>query len=250
MKNRKRLDMAMVDRNLAPSRDKARAMIMAGEVLLGERVVFKPDHRVSPEDSIVIKARYPYVSRGAFKIERAFREFGLSPRDLRVVDIGISSGGFTDYMLQRGAASVTGVDVNIKQVDQAIRIRPEVRLIEKNARFLVPEDIGFEPDLFTIDVSFISVLRVLEALRRFPRTRVLALVKPQFEADRHRVGKGGVVRDDLLRSRILEDLKNKIETLGFRLLAMTEAGIRGRRGNQEFFFLLESGNRPINDDKI
>jgi 23S rRNA (cytidine1920-2'-O)/16S rRNA (cytidine1409-2'-O)-methyltransferase len=190
------------------------------------------------------------VSRGAFKIEKAFAEFGIDPNGLRVADVGISTGGFSDFMLQNGVRNIVGIDVNTRQVDEKIRNDDRVVLLQKNARHLERKDLPFLPDLFTIDVSFISVLKILPALSQFQEARILALIKPQFEAPRGRVGKGGVVKKQEQIDRILDAVGGKIEGLGFRILAATEAGIRGRRGNQEYFFLIESGKTAAIDDKI
>lgn len=252
MKERKknRLDQALLLRGLAPDLKKAQAMVMAGDVFLDGQKADKSDRLVSASDPITLRARRPYVSRGAFKIERAVREFAIPLPGLKVLDIGISTGGFSDYFLQNGAAAVLGVDVTISQVDGALSRDPRLRLLRKNARFLKKEDVPFEPDLVVMDLSFISITAVLPVLAVFPRARVMALVKPQFEAERGRVGKGGVVRDREERLAILLRLKRRIEELDFAVQGCCPAGIRGKKGNQEYFFLLQSGKKSSIDDKM
>lgn len=239
-----------MERRLVISREKGVAQIMAGEILVNGQVVYKPDQKVAADSEIEIKKRYPYVSRGAFKIKKAFEDFLIEMTGLKVLDIGISTGGFTDYMLQQGAAAVTGVDVNIDQVDYRLRQDKRVTLVKKNARFLNAEDIAFEPDLITMDLSFISVAKILPALQVFKDARIICLVKPQFESEKYKVGKGGVVRERERRLKILMDLKERIETLTYAVLAVTEAGVKGRKGNREYFFLLEYGNKVSINDKI
>jgi 23S rRNA (cytidine1920-2'-O)/16S rRNA (cytidine1409-2'-O)-methyltransferase len=236
-----RLDAALVQRGLATSREKAQALIMAGEVRVDGQLVDKADFRVTDGHGIDVVRDYPYASRGAFKLERALERFAVDPSGLTVLDVGISNGGFADFLLQRGAARVVGVDVNIAQVDERLRRDPRVRLLEKNARFLTAADVPERPDLVVADLSFISVTKVLPALAVFSPADMLVMIKPQFEAERGRVGKGGVVRDAERRGEILLNLKHRAEELGFTLLNVCPAGIRGKKGNQEYFFHLRVG---------
>jgi 23S rRNA (cytidine1920-2'-O)/16S rRNA (cytidine1409-2'-O)-methyltransferase len=245
-----RLDKELVERGLTVSREKGVALIMAGEVVVDGQIVYKADRQVTADSTIEIKKRYPYASRGGIKIEKAFERFAIDTKGLKAVDIGISTGGFSDYMLQHGAARVTGVDVNIDQVDYRLRQDGRLSLLKKNARFLERGDIDYEPDLITVDLSFISVTKVLPVLKVFKEAKILCLVKPQFESEKYRVGKGGVVRDSERRLNILLTLKNRIEALGYGVLAFTEAGVKGRKGNREYFFLLGYGNKVSIDDKI
>jgi len=247
---KKRLDIEIVERGLAPSREKAQALIMAGEVLVDGECFHKPDKKVTSENAIDIKKKYPYVSRGAFKIKKAFTVFSINVNDLKVVDIGISTGGFSDFMLKNGAEVITGIDVNIQQVDYQLRKNKKLKLVEKNARNLKKNDIEYDPDLITIDVSFISVLKIIPALKIFRKAMILALIKPQFEAERKRVGKGGVIKNIEERMRIIKQVKEKIEALNYSVLGIAEAGIKGRRGNQEFFFLMKYGKKGIDNDKM
>lgn len=245
-----RLDEEVVKRGLAPSLEKARAFIMAGEILVNGQVVSKADAIVTPDRLVEIKEKSPYASRGAAKIEKPFAEFAIAVKGMKVVDIGISTGGFTDYMLQNGAEAAVGVDVNIRQVDDRLKKEPRLVLLEKNARFLEPGDIPFEPDLITMDVSFISVTRILPALSAFKKARILTLIKPQFEARREDVEKGGVIREKDKRVEILLELKRKIQQLNYAVTGFTSAGVKGRKGNREYFFLLEYGKKDSINDTI
>lgn len=248
-----RLDEEVVKRGLAPSKEKANAMIMAGDVLVDHQVVYKSDKIVTPDHCVQLKEKFPYVSRGALKIEKALRDFSIDIKDLQVLDIGISTGGFTDYMLKNGALGVTGVDVNIQQVDDRLKQDNRLKLIKANARKeadLTVDNIGFEPDLITMDVSFISVIKILPVLVRFKRAQIVLLIKPQFEAKRENVDKGGIVREKKKRLQVLLDLKQQIIDLNFFVKDFTPAGVKGRKGNREYFFLLGYGKKPSINDKI
>jgi 23S rRNA (cytidine1920-2'-O)/16S rRNA (cytidine1409-2'-O)-methyltransferase len=246
-----RLDQALLLRGLAPDLKKAQALVMAGAVFLDGQKADKPDRRVSPETRIEIREKKPYVSRGGLKIAKAIAKLAIAVPGLKVLDIGISTGGFSDYLLQHGAAEILGVDVTVSQVDSRLSADPRLRLLQKNARFLKREDVPFDPDLVVMDLSFISITAVLPVLADFPRAKVLALVKPQFEAERGRVGRGGVVRDPQERLGILLRIKRRIEDLDFAVLGCCPAGIKGKKGNQEYFFLLQRGkNNSISDTMI
>jgi len=245
-----RLDIELAKRGLAPSREKAKALIMAGDVLVDHQVVYKADKTVTDENVIELKQKFPYASRGAFKIESAFNEFAVDMNGLKALDIGISTGGFTDYMLKHGAIHVTGVDVNIQQVDCHLREDPRVTLVKANARYLTRDEIAYEPDVITIDVSFISITKILPALAAFKNARIISLVKPQFEAKREKIGKGGVIRSTDRQAEVVLDLKQQLEELGFGITGFTFAGVKGRKGNQEYFFLLEYGKESTINDII
>jgi 23S rRNA (cytidine1920-2'-O)/16S rRNA (cytidine1409-2'-O)-methyltransferase len=248
-----RLDKEIVQRGLVPSREKARALIMAGDVLVDDQVEDKAGKIVTAANRIELREKFPYVSRGALKIEKALNDFSLPVKGLKILDIGISTGGFSDYMLKNGADEVTGVDVNIRQVDDSLKRHPRLKLIQANARYgedLAAEKIGFEPDLVTIDVSFISLTKILPAISQFGRAKIVALVKPQFEAPRGNVGKGGVIRKEEKRLDILLNLKRQIISLEYGVTGFTLAGIKGKKGNQEYFFLLEYGKNTSISDKI
>jgi 23S rRNA (cytidine1920-2'-O)/16S rRNA (cytidine1409-2'-O)-methyltransferase len=245
-----RLDLALVERGLAPDLKRAQALVMAGEVLVNGHKADKSDRPVGSAEAITIKARSRYVSRGALKIAKAVAELGITVPGLKVLDIGISTGGFSDFFLQHGAAEAFGVDVTIDQVDPRLRADPRLRLLETNARFLKGDDVPFAPDLVVMDLSFISITAVLPVLSAFPGAPALVLVKPQFEARRGRVGRGGVVRDRQARRDILLRLKHRVEELGFAVCGWCAAGVKGRRGNQEYFFLLRRGKNNSIDDKM
>lgn len=245
-----RLDQALLARGLASDLKQAQARIMAGEVEVNGQQADRPDRRVDAGDDVAFKARNPYVSRGGLKIEKAVRELAVATAGQRVLDIGIATGGFSDFFLQHGAAEVLGVDVTISQVDARLRAEPRLRLLQKNARRLERSDVPFAPDLVVIDLSFISIAAVLPVLHQFPQARVLALVKPQFEAPRGRVGRRGVLSDPARRREVLLRLKRRVEDQGFAVLGCAAAGVRGRRGNQEYFFLLGQGKNSSIDDRI
>lgn len=247
---KERLDETLLRRGLAPDLKKARALVMAGDVWVDGRKADKADAKVAAGQAVGIRARSPFVSRGALKIAAAVEALAIRPAGMKILDLGISTGGFSDFFLQRGAAQVLGVDVTVSQVDGRLRRDPRLRLLEKNARFLARADVPFEPDLVVMDLSFISITAVLPVLRPFARARILALVKPQFEAPRGRVGRGGVVRDAGARREVLLGLKRRIEQLDFAVLGWCPAGVRGRRGNQEYFFLLGQGKTFSIDDKM
>ncbi len=236
-----RLDAEIAARELLPLGENLQAYIMAGEVFVDGQVVYEADKMVTGNNLIEIKRKHPFVSRGALKIEKAFKDFSIAIRGEKFLDIGISTGGFADYMLKNGAAAGTGIDVNIDQVDYRLRRDKRLKLIKGNARFLKKEDIDYEPGIITIDVSFISIVKILPALAVFPAARIIALVKPQFEAKKRDVGRGGIIADEGKRTAILNDLKRQIESLNFSVVNMTPAGVKGRKGNQEYFFLL-AGN--------
>lgn len=245
-----RLDRELVDRGLTSSVELARAIIMAGEVLVDQQVEYRADRPVVAENSLEIRIKHPFASRGALKLQQAVQAFSLLVEGKTFLDIGISSGGFSDFLLKNGASFGLGIDVNLDQVDYRLRQDGRLRLLQANARDLKPADIGFSPDIVVIDVSFISVTRILPPLAVFPRADILALIKPQFEAEREEVGRGGVIHDQARRLDILIRLKERIEALKFGLLGVCPAGVRGRRGNQEYFFLLKYGQKSIINDKM
>jgi 23S rRNA (cytidine1920-2'-O)/16S rRNA (cytidine1409-2'-O)-methyltransferase len=245
-----RLDQALLLRGMASSLDEAQALIMAGEIQVNGQMAAKADRPLEATDAIAVKKKHPYVSRGALKIEKAIQDFAIAVPGLKILDLGISTGGFSDYLFRRGAAEICGVDVTISQVDFNLRRNPRLSLLEKNARFLKKEDIPFEPDLVIMDLSFISITMILPVLAVFAKARILALIKPQFEAVKGGVGRGGVVRDLERRLQILLRLKRQVEDLGFAVLGCSRAGVKGKKGNQEYFFLLQHGKKNSIDDRI
>lgn len=245
-----RLDLCLVERGLVPSRDKAKAMIMAGEVMINGQLALKADKTVLPDDVLAIREKYPYVSRGAFKLEAAVRRFGMAVAGKRILDVGVSTGGFCDYLLQHGALGVVGIDVNTRQVADSLRADPRVCLIEMNIKQFLPSVLPYPPDWVVIDLSFISILKALSVLSALGDLPVLGMVKPQFESPRGQVGKGGVVRDPRRVGQILLGLVASAKELGYGVLDLAPAGIKGKKGNQEYFFLLRYGQPTCIDDKM
>jgi 23S rRNA (cytidine1920-2'-O)/16S rRNA (cytidine1409-2'-O)-methyltransferase len=239
---RVRADLALVERGLAPSREKARALILAGEVLAGDRPVDKAGELVDADAELRLRsAPMPYVSRGGIKLAHALDTFGVDPRGLVALDVGASTGGFTDCLLQRGAVRVHCVDVGHGQLDWKIASDARVRVHDRvNVRTIDPALIGERVELVVIDVSFISLRLVLPALPPLarPGAPVVALVKPQFEVGRENVGKGGIVRDEVARARSLVDVRAAAVALGFAAYGETTSPITGGKGNVEFLLHL------------
>jgi 23S rRNA (cytidine1920-2'-O)/16S rRNA (cytidine1409-2'-O)-methyltransferase len=231
-----RLDRLLVERGLAESREKAQAMIMAGEVLVGGQKAAKPGHAVDDSAAVEVLARPLYVSRGGLKLAAALPRFGIDPTGKVCVDIGSSTGGFTDALLQAGAARVHAVDVGAGQLAWSLRTDPRVVLHEGiNARELAFEEIGEPADLVVCDVSFISVTLILPAavpLLR-PEGQMVILIKPQFEVGRGQVGKGGIVRDPSLHEAACDRVRQAVEQHGFATEIM-DSPILGAEGNKEF----------------
>lgn len=231
-----RLDRLLVDRGLADSREKAQALIMAGEVLLNGQKAAKPGQPVTPDAAVEVLARPPYVSRGGLKLAAALRHFAIDVTGQVCLDIGSSTGGFTDALLQAGAARVHAVDVGAGQLAWSIRTDPRVAIHEGiNARELRFEDIGETVSLITCDVSFISVTLILPAAVPMlqPAGRMVILIKPQFEVGKGQVGKGGIVRDPTLHQAACARVESGVRNLGF-LTSMIESPILGAEGNKEF----------------
>jgi 23S rRNA (cytidine1920-2'-O)/16S rRNA (cytidine1409-2'-O)-methyltransferase len=237
-----RVDVLMVERALAETREKAQALIMAGEVSVGGRPATKPGHQVDAEAEITVKAPLPFVSRGGFKLRHALDTFGLDVSGLVVADVGASTGGFTDCLLQRGAARVYAIDVGKGQLDWRLRQDPRVIVLDDtNVRYL--EALPESADAVVVDVSFISLRLVLPVVARLlrPGGWVVALVKPQFEAGRARVGKGGVVRDPAVHREVLASILGWAPTIGLGPLTAVASPIRGPAGNVEFLIHLALG---------
>ncbi len=225
-----------MERGLAESREKAQALIMAGEVLLNGQKASKPGQSVAADSTLEVLARPPYVSRGGLKLAAALREFGIDAGDKVCLDIGSSTGGFTDALLQAGAARVHAVDVGVGQLDWKLRTDPRVAVHEGiNARELQFSDIGELVDIAVCDVSFISVTLILPAAARLlrPDGQLVILIKPQFEVGKGRVGKGGIVRDPALHREVCERIEQAVRESGF-VTALMESPILGAEGNKEF----------------
>jgi 23S rRNA (cytidine1920-2'-O)/16S rRNA (cytidine1409-2'-O)-methyltransferase len=233
-----RADRLLVGRGLAPSREKAQALIMAGLVSSGNRRILKPGEVIEADAEITLKGGLPFVGRGGLKLAEALGRFGLSVMGKIAVDIGASTGGFTDCLLQRGARRVYAVDVDTKQLDCRLRNDPRVVTVEKNARYLGAGDLPEPPDLITLDVSFISILKILPALKEIPGAwPLVALIKPQFEAGRSEVGKKGVIRDAAVHEAVLARVARAGRECGFGLRGLIRCSTRGQKGNVEFFGL-------------
>jgi 23S rRNA (cytidine1920-2'-O)/16S rRNA (cytidine1409-2'-O)-methyltransferase len=233
---RKRLDQLLVERGLADSRARAQAVILAGQVFVDGLRADKPGHSVPADSRIEVAARLPYVSRGGLKLEAALDRFDLSVAGRTCLDIGASTGGFTDVLLQRGARRVYAVDVGKGQLDWKLRIDPRVIVRERiNARLLRPEHVGEPVDLAVCDVSFISVTLILPAVVPLlgPGGEMVILVKPQFEVGRGQVGKGGIVRDPELHRAACGRVEEAVRQLGFDARLM-ESPVTGAEGNREF----------------
>jgi len=238
--SRMRVDQRMVDLGLAPSRAKAQALIMAGSVYAGDTRVDKAGTLVDAEMELRLKGEEsPYVSRGGIKLDGALRAFGVDPTGLRCMDVGASTGGFTDCLLQRGATSVCAVDVGYGQLAHKLRTDPRVNVMERtNARTLKPEDIGGQVDLIVVDASFISLVKLGEGMARClrPGGTLVALVKPQFEAGREEASRGnGVIRDPGVRARAIQSAVDGLSDLGFEILGQCDSPITGPKGNLEAF---------------
>jgi 23S rRNA (cytidine1920-2'-O)/16S rRNA (cytidine1409-2'-O)-methyltransferase len=242
-----RLDDVLVSEGLADSRTRARALIRTGRVLVDDVPVEKPGTHVRPGASVRVRgADRTYVSRGGEKLAGALADLGVSPEGLVCLDLGASTGGFTDCLLRAGARRVVAVDVGYGQLDVRLRNDPRVVVLERtNARNLRREDVPETIDLVTMDLAFISATKVLPVLPEVaPGADVLVLVKPQFEVGREQVGKGGVVRDDAPRERAVDAVRACAEELGYRAAGRVDSRLPGPRGNREIFLWLQIRPRP------
>ena len=238
MSKKLRLDQLLVGRGFFPSREQARRAILAGKVSVATRVADKPSELLDEQTTVMVKAGRKYVGRGAVKLEAALDHFGIDVRGKTALDIGASTGGFTDCMLQRGVEKVYAVDVGYGQLDWKLRNDTRVTVLEKtNARFLTGDQVQELVDICVIDVSFISLTLILPnalALLK-PDGVILALIKPQFELQRSDVGKGGIVRDPALHQKAQDKIVAFVNDLGHVIAGIAPAAIKGADGNQEFF---------------
>ncbi len=234
-----RLDRLLVDRGLAESRERAQALILAGQVLADGQKLEKCGAVVRAGAELrILGENLPYVGRGGLKLQGALEAFHIDPSGRACLDIGASTGGFTDCLLQRGAVSVVAIDAGTNQLDWKLRNDPRVRVLEKtNARYLRADHMGVTFDLVTMDVSFISSTLILPVLPPLLHVGalLLVLVKPQFEVGRGQVGKGGVVRDPVLHQQAVARVSQKVRDLGFEKMATVPSPILGSSGNREFF---------------
>jgi len=244
---RNRLDTELVRRGLADSRQRAQGLILAGKVLVGGEKVEKSGAQVDESADIRITGcDIPYVSRGGLKLKAALDFFGINASGLVCADIGASTGGFTDCLLQEGASKVYALDVGYGLLGMKIRQDPRVAIIERvNARGLTPDILGGPVDLAVVDVSFISLKLILGPAKSVltPGGIIIPLVKPQFEVGRGNVGKGGIVRDEKLRRGAVEDIKKFAETLGLEVLNEMESPVKGAKGNVEYLLHLKSADK-------
>jgi len=240
---KERLDQALVNRGLAPSREKGKALIMAGKVYVNEQKSDKPGTAVKPSDELKVKGNpIPYVSRGGLKLEKAVREFNLDLSGKVMMDVGASTGGFTHCALQKGVARVYAIDVGYGQLDWSLRQNPQVINLERtNARYLSHEVIPEPVDFISIDVSFISLAKILPALVPFLREggELVALIKPQFEAGREKVGKKGVVKDPKVHQEVIQGVFKLCQDLNLNPRGLQYSPITGPEGNMEFLLLVK-----------
>lgn len=243
---RERLDKILVERGLVASRERAQALIMRGDVLVRGQPETKPGTQLPVEVEIVVKGEdHPYVSRGALKLVKGLDTFGIDPAGMTALDIGASTGGFTDVLLKRGAAKVYAIDVGYGQLAWSIRSDPRVVTIEReNVRNMELDKVPEPADLAVIDVSFISLTlvlsRVAELMRAPGDKPIVALVKPQFEVGKEQVGKGGVVRDEAARQGAIDKVRTWASTHGFAVGDWVESPITGPAGNVEYLLLLKT----------
>ncbi|MCP5397181.1 MAG: TlyA family RNA methyltransferase [Sphingomonadaceae bacterium] len=245
MSKKKRLDQMLVDRGLVESRTRAQALVMAGLVFSGETKLAKPGQQLPEDAPLGVRGRdHPWVSRGGIKLAHAIEHFGLDPAGAVAMDIGSSTGGFTDVLLQKGAAHVFAVDSGTNQLAWKLRQDERVTVLEQtSARILTPEQIDQPCNWVVCDASFIGLAKVLE--RPFelaaPHCRVVALIKPQFEVGREEVGKGGVVRDPALHQRTCDEVRVWLESTGWQVQGIVESPITGPEGNVEFLVSAQRG---------
>jgi len=242
-----RLDRLLLDRGLVESRQKARAVILQGNVIVDGNVTVKAGTPVRRDALIEILSSMPYVSRGGLKLKAALKGFNIDVRGKVAMDIGASTGGFTDCLLQHGVKRVYAIDVGYGQLDWRLRNDRRVILLERtNIRYLDREAIPEEVDLITIDVSFISLLKVIPKAMEFlsPRGEIIALIKPQFELQKKDVGKGGIVRDESKRLEAIERVRKGARQWNLEVRDVLESPIRGSKGNVEYFIYLNSLLKP------
>ena len=239
MSDKKRVDVALVERGLAQSREKAQALVMSGVVYIGENKVDKASAQVMPEDELIVRQTGTgYVSRGALKLEKGLAVVGVEAKDRVAMDLGASTGGFTDVLLQNGAAHVYAIDVGYGQLDWKLRNDPRVTVMERtNARYLTADDLPLRPTLGVMDVSFISITKILPAAAAImgENGEFISLIKPQFEAGRARVGKKGVVRDAQVHLDVVKEILHFIDAdMGWTAQNLSFSPIKGPEGNIEF----------------
>lgn len=247
---RERIDKLLVERGFVQSRTRAQSLVMAGIVLVDEQRVEKPSEMFALDANIRVKGGEThasrYVGRGGLKLEKALREFQIDVSDFVCIDIGASTGGFTDCLLRHGARRVVAVDVGHNQLDWKLRNDARVEVRENtNARYLTPDDFNEKFDLAVMDVSFISATKILPAIVPLlnEKGRIITLIKPQFEVGKGEVGKGGIVRETEKHERVIQEVNSFAETLALKICSVIESPIQGADGNKEFLSLYEKGNQ-------
>jgi 23S rRNA (cytidine1920-2'-O)/16S rRNA (cytidine1409-2'-O)-methyltransferase len=241
---KQRLDLLLVERGVAASRQRARALLLAGQVRVSGIPMDKPGTLVPVDAQIQTTGeQVRYASRGGLKLEGALADFGVSPQDQVCLDVGSSNGGFTDCLLQNGARRVYAVDVTIDQLDWKLRRDSRVTTIEGNARYLRPDELAEAAELVTVDVSFISLSKILPAIVQAAASgaNFLILIKPQFELDKRDIGKGGIVREPELHKKAIDRVVSAASSLGLEVVGVLPSRLTGAGGNQEFFLHAKLG---------
>ena len=247
MVRKERLDKLLVEKGIFQTRERARASIMAGKVTVEGKRIDKPGVQINVEADLKLRGdESPYVSRGGEKLEGALKTFGIDPKGMVVMDVGASTGGFTDCVLQQGAQKVYAVDVGYGQL--AWKLQKDSRVVNlerRNIRYLQREEVENETDLILIDTSFISIKKFLPSLLKFLKEggSILSLIKPQFEVGKGEVGKGGVVKEGALHQKVIDRISMFSRELGLKVLGVTESPLLGPKGNKEFFIYLKKENR-------
>ena len=239
---KRRLDNLLLERGIVQSRERAKGLILSGDVRVNGNPVNKAGTLIDENAEIEITKDIPYVSRGGLKLEKAIKEFNINVKDKVAIDVGASTGGFTDCLIQYGAKKVYAVDVGYGQLAWKLRNDPRVVIIErKNVRYIKPSDIGEPVDIATIDVSFISLKLVLPVVKNLLKENgeIIALIKPQFEVGRGEVGKGGIVKDEEKHKKVISEIKSFAIDSGFKVLNVTKSPIAGQKGNVEFLIYLQ-----------
>jgi len=247
---KERVDILIVKRGLAESRQQAQALVMAGLVFSGTQRIDKSSHMIETDKDLNVKDSLPYVSRGGLKLREAIQSFQFVVSGKTVADLGASTGGFSDCLLQHGANKIYAVDVDIRQLDWRLRNNSRIVPIQKNARYLRGDDFHDVLDLVTIDLSFISVLKVLPSVKEFLTAgEIICLIKPQFEAERRQVGKKGIIRDLTVHEEVLNRVAYEARKIGFDFQSAMKPSVKGQKGNQEYFILWSSGKLGGKRDK-
>ena len=248
-----RVDMALVARGMVPSREKAQALIMAGQVYIGEKKVLKASENIEEKDELVLRGEIDSLaSRGGHKIERAIEVFKADVTDVVAMDIGAAAGGFTDVLLRHGAKHVYAIDVGYGQLDYKLRVDERVTVMERtNARAITSDMFEVQPTLAVMDVSFISIKLILPVAAQImgDKGRFLTLVKPQFEAGRGQVGKNGVVRDEKVHVHVLQAVREYAREIGWHVVGFTWSPIKGPKGNIEFLADIRPGEGDMPTDE-